>query len=61
MTEVRVGLSASVFGADEPAETMGEALALPPDFEPLRARIEPALTPLPDVRQWRPAPAGTEA
>jgi glyoxalase family protein len=43
------------FAADEPAETMGETLALPPDFEPLRAQIEPRLTPVPDVRQWRPA------
>jgi glyoxalase family protein len=45
------------FGADEPVETLGEALALPPAFEPLRPRIEPVLTPLPDVRQWRPEPA----
>jgi glyoxalase family protein len=45
------------FAADEPEETMGETLALPPAFEPLRARIEPVLTPLPDVRRWRPAPA----
>jgi glyoxalase family protein len=44
------------FDVDEPAETMGEALALPPDFEAMRARVEPILTPLPDVRQWRPAP-----
>jgi glyoxalase family protein len=45
------------FDADEPAETLGEGLALPPRFEPLRSRLEPILTPLPDVRQWRPAPA----
>jgi glyoxalase family protein len=44
------------FAVDEPLETMGEALALPPAYEPLRERIEPALTPVPDVRQWRPAP-----
>lgn len=45
------------FHADEPAETMGERLALPPKLEPLRSKIEPLLTPLPDTRQWRPAPA----
>jgi glyoxalase family protein len=45
------------FHADEPAETLGERLALPPKLEPLRAKIEPILTPLPDTRQWRPAPA----
>jgi len=51
------------FAVDEPAETMGETLALPPNYEPMRAKVEPALTPLPDVRQWRPAaaPAGTES
>jgi glyoxalase family protein len=43
------------FTTDEPAESLGESLALPPDFERLRAQVEPALTPLPDVRQWRPA------
>jgi glyoxalase family protein len=46
------------FDADEPAETMGEHLALPPRFEHIRSQVEPVLTPLPDVRQWRPAPAG---
>jgi glyoxalase family protein len=44
------------FTTDEPAESLGESLALPPDFERLRAQVEPQLTPLPDVRQWRPAP-----
>jgi glyoxalase family protein len=44
------------FTTDEPAESLGEHLALPPDFERLRAQVEPMLTPLPDVRQWRPAP-----
>ena len=44
------------FTTDEPAESLGERLALPPDFEHLRAQVEPQLTPLPDVRQWRPAP-----
>jgi glyoxalase family protein len=45
------------FTTDEPLETLGERLALPPDFERVRAQVEPLLTPLPDVRQWRPAPA----
>jgi len=44
------------FATDESAETLGEKLALPPDFERLREQVEPQLTPLPDVRQWRPAP-----
>jgi glyoxalase family protein len=44
------------FTTDEPLETLGERLALPPDFERLREQVEPVLTPLPDVRQWRPAP-----
>ena len=44
------------FTTDEPAESLGEHLALPPDFERLRGQVEPQLTPLPDVRQWRPAP-----
>jgi glyoxalase family protein len=42
------------FTSDEPLVSLGEALSLPPDYEHLRARIEPALTPLPDVRAWRP-------
>jgi glyoxalase family protein len=45
------------FTSDEPLESLGEHLSLPPDFEHLRDRVEPLLTPLPDVRQWRPAPA----
>jgi glyoxalase family protein len=44
------------FDVDEPAETMGERLALPPEYEPIRSRVEPLLTPLPDIRQWRPSP-----
>ncbi|HET6549366.1 MAG TPA: VOC family protein [Solirubrobacter sp.] len=44
------------FTTDEPAETLGEKLALPPDFERLRDQVEPLLTPLPDIRQWRPSP-----
>jgi glyoxalase family protein len=38
------------FTADEPLETLGERLALPPNFEPLRDRLEHELTPLPDPR-----------
>jgi glyoxalase family protein len=38
------------FAADEPLETLGEGLSLPPDFEHLRERIEPVLTPLPNPR-----------
>jgi glyoxalase family protein len=40
------------FAADEPAETLGEKLSLPPRFEDLREQIEPHLTPLPDTSQW---------
>jgi glyoxalase family protein len=45
------------FTTDEPFETLGERLALPPDFERLREQVEPLLTPLPDIRQWRPVTA----
>jgi glyoxalase family protein len=38
------------FTADEPLESLGERLALPPDYEPLRDRLEDLLTPLPDPR-----------
>ena len=43
------------FTADEPQETLGEALTLPPDYEKYRERLEQVLTPLPDPRQWRRA------
>ena len=43
------------FTADEPLETLGEALSLPPAFEPLRERLEHVLTPLPDPRPARTA------
>jgi glyoxalase family protein len=43
------------FTADEPFETLGEHLSLPPDYEHLRERLEGALTPLPDTRPWRRA------
>ena len=45
------------FTADEPADSLGEKLSLPPDFEHLRAQIEPVLRPLPDTRIWRPEQA----
>jgi len=48
------------FDVDEPAATMGETLALPPNFERLRSQIEPILTPVPDVRRWRPTPAPSQ-
>ena len=38
------------FTIDEGADHLGEALILPPAFEHLREKIEPALTPLPDPR-----------
>jgi glyoxalase family protein len=38
------------FATDEPEDHLGERLSLPPDFEHLRARLEPVLTPLPDPR-----------
>ena len=41
------------FTADEPLETLGEGLSLPPAYEPLRERLEGILTPLPDARSAR--------
>jgi glyoxalase family protein len=38
------------FAVDEDADHLGERLSLPPDFEHLRDRVEPLLTPLPDPR-----------
>jgi glyoxalase family protein len=38
------------FATDEEAEHLGERLSLPPDFEHLRAQVEPLLTPLPNPR-----------
>jgi glyoxalase family protein len=35
------------FAADEDPEHLGERLSLPPQFEPMRARLEEQLTPLP--------------
>ena len=41
------------FATDEPPEHLGERLSLPPDFEHLRERVEPLLTPLPNPRATR--------
>jgi glyoxalase family protein len=41
------------FATDEPLESLGERLSLPPAFEHLRDELEPVLTPLPDVRHAR--------
>ena len=38
------------FAVDEPLESLGESLALPPNYEHLRQELEKALTPLPDPR-----------
>jgi len=38
------------FATDEDPAHLGEKLILPPDFEHLRDRVEPLLTPLPDPR-----------
>ncbi|HKV71428.1 MAG TPA: VOC family protein [Gemmatimonadales bacterium] len=39
------------FATDEPSKHLGESLALPPKFEPLRAELERTLTPLPSPRR----------
>jgi glyoxalase family protein len=41
------------FTEDEPLETLGEKLVLPPAFEQYRDEVERTLTPLPDVRALR--------
>ncbi|MGH2697837.1 MAG: VOC family protein, partial [Actinomycetota bacterium] len=38
------------FDVDEPIETLGERLALPPDYEHLRDKLDDVLTPLPNPR-----------
>jgi len=38
------------FTSDEPLETLGEHLSLPPNFEQLRDQLEQRLTPLPNPR-----------
>ena len=39
------------FATDEDPAHLGETLILPPDFEHLRAQVEPVLTPLPNPRE----------
>ena len=39
------------FTVDEPLEHLGQKLSLPPDYEHLRATVEPVLTPLPNLRE----------
>ncbi|MDX6637916.1 MAG: glyoxalase family protein [Solirubrobacterales bacterium] len=39
------------FTVDEPLESLGEKLSLPPDFEHLRDQVEPRLTPVVSPRQ----------
>jgi glyoxalase family protein len=41
------------FTSDEPLETLGEHLSLPPNYERLRGQLEGRLTPLPDPRPSR--------
>jgi glyoxalase family protein len=43
------------FTTDEPLETLGEHLTLPPNYERFRDQLEQTLTPLPDVRALRSA------
>ena len=38
------------FAVDEPLDKLGEAVALPPNYEHLRAQLEKQLTPLPNPR-----------
>jgi glyoxalase family protein len=43
------------FTSDEPFETLGESLSLPPNYEQYRDQVERILTPLPDLRAERSA------
>src|SRR3712207_8825686 len=47
------------FGSDEPLESLGAALSLPPAFEHLREQLEPLLTPLPTPRPARRSASST--
>ncbi len=49
------------FTADEPFETLGESLSLPPDYERYREQVEKILTPLPDPRRARSRASTTAA
>ena len=42
------------FTADEPFETLGESLSLPPNFEQSATQVEQILAPLPNPRRARP-------
>lgn len=42
------------FTADEPLESLGQRLSLPPNFEQYREQVERTLTPLPDPRATTP-------
>jgi glyoxalase family protein len=42
------------FTSDEPLESLGERLSLPPNFEQYREQVERTLTPLPDPRAKTP-------
>jgi glyoxalase family protein len=42
------------FTSDEPLESLGERLSLPPNFEQYREQVEKTLTPLPDPRAKTP-------
>jgi glyoxalase family protein len=42
------------FTSDEPLESLGERLSLPPDFEQYREQVERTLTPLPNPRAGTP-------
>ncbi len=44
------------FTVDEPLEHLGEKLSLPPDYEHLRAEVEPTLRPVVNPRAPAPAP-----
>jgi glyoxalase family protein len=43
-------LGGAGFAADEPIESLGERLSLPPKFEPMREQLIRRLTPLPNPR-----------
>jgi len=46
------------FTSDEPLETLGERLSLPPSYEQYRDQLEPILTPLPNPRAERSRTSG---
>jgi glyoxalase family protein len=47
------------FTVDEPLETLGEKLSLPPNYKDLREVLEEKLTPLPDIRALRKGTTAT--